>query len=74
MDQVTRQTSIGALLEAHPEATEVLERHGLHCMGCPLAELGNIETGASLHNLDADELVAEINAFLAAQRSSPNKP
>jgi len=74
VNQVTKDTSFGVLLDDCPECVEVLERHGLYCLGCPLADLGSIETGAWLHGIDPDALVEELNAFLAARAGTPDEP
>jgi hybrid cluster-associated redox disulfide protein len=37
----------------------------MHCLGCPSARGESIEAACMVHGTDADELVANINEFLA---------
>jgi hybrid cluster-associated redox disulfide protein len=61
MGQFTRQMSILEALESHPEAREVFARWGMGCSPCIGAQLESIESGAIMHAVDPDEVVAELN-------------
>ena len=66
MAQVTKDTMIGELLGINLEAAApVLMGIGMHCLGCPAAQMETIEQAAAVHGVDADELVAMLNAKLA---------
>ena len=39
----------------------------MHCLGCPSARGESIEDACAVHGVDPDELVKEINDFLAAK-------
>ena len=41
-------------------------RHGMHCLGCPTANSESLEAACQAHAINADELVGELNAHLAA--------
>ncbi len=43
----------------------VLQDSGMHCLHCMLAHGETIEQAAAVHGLDADELVAKLNAVIA---------
>ncbi len=43
----------------------VLQESGMHCLHCMLAHGETIEQAAAVHGLDADELVAKLNAVIA---------
>ncbi|MBS5282191.1 MAG: DUF1858 domain-containing protein, partial [Butyricicoccus pullicaecorum] len=36
---------------------------GMHCLGCPSSQGESIEEACMVHGTNADELVAQINAF-----------
>lgn len=61
MARFTREMSIFEALAAHPGAREVFERHGMACSLCIGAQSESIEAGAILHQVDPDEVVAELN-------------
>ena len=56
--EVTKTMTIGELLQVAPQTAPVLMEVGMHCLGCP---------AAMVHGIDADLLIAKINALLAAE-------
>ena len=63
--QVTKTTMIGELLQINENIAPLLLNIGMHCLGCPSSQMETIEEAAMVHGIDADELVAQINDFLA---------
>ncbi len=61
---VSKDMTIGELLNISTGVIPILLNAGMHCFGCPSAQGETIEEAALVHGLDADELVAEINKFL----------
>ena len=59
--KITRKMTIGEVVSKHPETIEVFFKHGLHCVGCPVASLENIEQGAKAHGVDVKKLVEDLN-------------
>ena len=66
--QVSKTTMIGDLLGIDAGVAPILLSIGMHCLGCPSSKMETIEEAAMVHGVDADELVAKINEFLAAQK------
>ncbi len=64
---VTKETKIGDILDASVEVAPFFLNMGMHCLGCPSARMETIEQACMVHGVDADQLVEEINAFLATQ-------
>ena len=64
MAQFSKQMSILEALEAHPEAREVFLRWGMGCSLCIGAQLESIESGAIMHDVDPDTIVAELNGLI----------
>lgn len=62
---ISKDITIGELLNTNSGVIPILLNAGMHCFGCPSAQGETIEEAAFVHGLDADELVAEINKFLA---------
>ena len=65
MTEITKETTIGDILDADKDTAKFFIDMGMHCLGCPSARGENIEQACMVHGVDADELVDEINAYLA---------
>ena len=63
--EITKQSIIGDVLDYAPETAQFFFAIGMHCLGCPASRGDSIEDACAVHGTDADELVKEINAFLA---------
>lgn len=55
---------IGELIRLDPNVAPILMRAGMHCLGCPSAQMESLAEAAMVHGLDVDVLVAQINDFL----------
>ena len=64
--QVEKTTTIGEVVNLHPEVAPILMEIGMHCLGWPGAQMESLEEAAMVHGIDADLLVEKINAFLKA--------
>ena len=58
---IERTTKIGELLEMAPEKADVLLQAGMHCLGCPASQAETLEEACSVHGIDVEELVQELN-------------
>ena len=56
-----KDTRIGELLEIAPEKAEILLEAGMHCLGCPAAQMETLEEACAVHGIDVEELVANLN-------------
>ena len=65
---VTKQSVIGDVLDANIETAQFFFNIGMHCLGCPASRGETIEDACAVHGTDADELVKQINAFLAQSK------
>ena len=63
--QVTKKSIIGDVLDAYPHTAEYFFEIGMHCLGCPSARNESVAQACMVHGVNADELIAKINAFLA---------
>ncbi len=63
---VTKDMTIGQILRMDMNVAPILMEAGMHCLGCPSAQGESIEQAAMVHGIDADELVAKINAHFEA--------
>lgn len=65
MTEISKDTIIGDILDACPDAAPFFFEIGMHCLGCPASRGETVEQACMVHGTDADELVAKINAHLA---------
>lgn len=59
---ITKDMLIREILEAKPEAAEVLMAAGMHCLGCPAAAGESLEEACMVHGIDVEDVLAKINA------------
>ena len=64
MEKITKDTIIGVVLDNDPTTAPYFLEMGMHCLGCPSARGETIEMACAVHNVDADELVAKLNAHI----------
>lgn len=66
--KITRDTTIGQIIEKYPETVETLMSFGVHCVGCHVSGFESIEMGFRGHGMseeDIDEAVKELNKIVA---------
>lgn len=61
---VTKETIIGDILDFDQSTGEFFLDMGMHCLGCPSARGETLEEACEVHAVNADELVAKINAHI----------
>lgn len=66
MAQVTKDMLIGDVLrkDSGNGIAQILKRAGMNCVHCPSASSETLAQAGVAHNMNADELVAEINLYL----------
>lgn len=58
---ITKEMTITEILRRHPETLPVFERYGLDCYDCQIAEFEQLEHGATVHKVDIDTLLTDLN-------------
>lgn len=61
---ITKDTPIGDILDMDRTTAPYFLEMGMHCLGCPSARGETLEQACEVHGVNADELVAKINAHL----------
>lgn len=67
MTEVTKDMIIGDVLDTDVGTAKFFLEMGMHCLGCPSARGESIEMACQVHGVDVEELVADINAYLASK-------
>ena len=50
--------------EKAEQIAEILYGAGMHCLGCPSAQMETLEEAAMVHGIDVEDLVKKINELL----------
>lgn len=58
---ITKDNTIGEVIQMNPAAAEILMRFGMGCIGCPSAQVETIEQASEVHGIDLEELLAALN-------------
>jgi len=64
---ITKDMSIMEIVQRYPETVPVFMRHGLHCLGCAIAQFETLEQGVVAHGMDLEALLADLNASISAK-------
>ncbi len=67
MAQIDKNMTVGDVLDLDRETAVYFLNMGMHCLGCPASRGETVEQACMVHGVDADALIAEINAFLAGK-------
>ena len=69
MTTITKQMSIGEVLQIDRDTAPIMMEYGMHCMGCPFSQMESLEMGCAAHGTDVDELVNKLNEYLASKEA-----
>ncbi len=59
--KITKEMTFSEILEKSPKAEKILLEKGMHCIGCPMAQMESLEQGCKAHGLNPDEVAKELN-------------
>lgn len=63
--EITKQTTMGDMLEFDRGIGVVLMESGMHCVGCPASIGESLEEACQVHGLDCDTVLKSIKDYLA---------
>ena len=66
MIEIKRDTIIGDILDVAPQTAPIFLSIGMHCLGCPSSRGETVEQACMVHGVEVEELLAKINASVAA--------
>lgn len=61
-DKITKEMTIAESIQKHPYLAEVFMDNGMGCMGCPMAQMENIEQGCLGHGLNEEQIEKLLDA------------
>ena len=62
--KITKDMTIGEILNINMNLAGVLMAGGMHCVGCPSSQGETLEEAAMVHGIDPDLLLVKLNTFL----------
>ena len=62
MAEITKEMTIGEILRTCPNVAPVLLEAGMHCLGCPSAQMETLEEACNVHDVDVNKILSKINA------------
>ena len=68
MAKITKEMTMYEILQKYPKTVDIFLKHGLTCIGCPMASMETLEIGAKAHGIDVDTLLKDLNDFLEKEQ------
>lgn len=59
---ITKDMTIGEIIQAKVGAPEILMSNGMHCIGCPSSQMESLEDACMVHGMDVDTVLTQLNA------------
>ena len=67
VQKITKETTIGEIVEKYPQVVETLMSFGVHCVGCHVSPFESLEGGFKGHGMDdatVEEAVRKLNEII----------
>ncbi len=68
MAKVTSDMIIADVLNMDRNTAPIFLRNGMHCLGCPSSSGESIEDACSIHGIDYNKLVQELNDYFDSKQ------
>jgi hybrid cluster-associated redox disulfide protein len=67
MVKITKDMTIGEILNVDYDLAGVLMGGGMYCVGCPSSQGESLEQAAMVHGIDPELLLARLNNYLESK-------
>ena len=61
MSKITKEWTIGEVLNENADLADTLMGFGMHCFSCPMSQMETLEEAAQAHGVEVDFLVDKLN-------------
>lgn len=61
MEKITKDWTLGEVLEYNDDLADILMGFGMHCFSCPLSQMETLEEASLAHGVDIDLLLQKLN-------------
>lgn len=65
---IDKTMTIREVLNIDPGTAHIMMSFGMHCLTCPCATAESLEEAAMVHDINVDEMVDQLNAYLAEKQ------
>ncbi|MGB5824311.1 MAG: DUF1858 domain-containing protein [Proteocatella sp.] len=62
--KITKDMIMGEILRTDMGLAPIFMENGMHCLGCPSAQMETLEEACQVHGISADELTGKLNRYL----------
>ena len=59
--RIAKEMTIGQVIRANPQATQILMSFGMGCIGCPASQAETIEEASMVHGISIEKLLKALN-------------
>lgn len=66
--EITKETTMGQMLEYDPGIAYILMQCGMHCVGCPSSIGESLEEACAVHGMDVETVLAQIREYQESVR------
>jgi len=60
MNKITKDTTIGDIVDNYEGAKDILGGYGMHCFGCPMSRMETLEEASSVHGVAVEEVLKSL--------------
>ena len=71
IQRITKDTTIGEIVEKYPQVVETLMSFGVHCVGCHVSPFESLEGGFKGHGMDDDTIEEAVRKLNDVIENSP---
>ena len=65
--EITKDTTMGEMLQFDGGIAYILMQSGMHCVGCPSSIGETLEEACAVHGMDYNTVLSQINEYLASK-------
>ncbi len=67
MKKITKDSTIGEIVDNYEGSQDILLGYGMHCFGCPMSRMETIEEASAVHGIDYQEVLDKLNANIVEE-------
>lgn len=60
-NQITKDWTLGDVIEKDENLGEILQGFGMHCFSCPMSQMETLEEAAEVHGIDLNFMLDKLN-------------
>lgn len=62
--KITKDATLGDILDKYSNAKDILIGFGMHCFSCPMSRMETLEEAALVHGVDVEFMLKKLNKEL----------